>query len=462
MRRWRQNSLKQPSSKEMKQPAGKSLPADAAEGRPLLQLVAKAVQTGSTLCIGNDVADDSPIPVLGNLNIEGQSEDPLPPTLRTPGLVVANEASLTLSDLVLDGVQLELRKGTSCQLLRCHLRGGGIKVGEGASLRLEHSSIRRAPAAGVAAAAFKDIVVKASTISACGTHGLQFGPGGFVSVTDCLLSDNQMNGVIVEGAGDNWKFEGCTLSGNHQYGIWVDSAATTITWGQNSLPDNALGEKGGRGELPDWQAGVAFRVGSECLAWSEAHAAWLPGKVWIITSTEKLTVMARAPILKASTSSKKDTAKASAAPPLRRVRSKTSPAALEAAADSRVALALEALPDGETWLRLSLPPDGVRQPRSGANAEAPKWSEKAELLRRKRGAVELFIRESGLDEEAFRQLPEKDRRKFQTRVRQEHLKKEVKEEKASKKRLAGAIKSGLLGQLSRKRSRSSSQVSLLL
>jgi len=81
----------------------------------------------------------------------------------------------------------------------------------------------------------------------------------------------------------SYRVDGCTLSGNGQFGIWSSSGGSSrqleVSWGRNTLAGNALGEAGGRGQLLGWQRGVDFQAGDECVVWSEAQGIWLPGFV---------------------------------------------------------------------------------------------------------------------------------------------------------------------------------------
>merc|ERR1711957_121303 len=79
--------------------------------------------------------------------------------------------------------------------------------------------------------------------------------------------------------------------GNGQFGVWSNAGAQAV-WGQNTVLWNALGEKGGQGELQGWQSEQNFQPGDECAVWSEEYAIWLPARVldisevWALVSAD--------------------------------------------------------------------------------------------------------------------------------------------------------------------------------
>merc|ERR1719387_2572826 len=107
---------------------------------------------------------------------------------------------------------------------------------------------------------------------------MRLAKGQQVRVTDCTFSHNELSGAVVGGVCGDWHFEGCTMAGNGQFGIFVEGGEARVTWKQNTLWGNALGEKGGRGYLQGWSPGSGFQRGDECAAWSEERGSWLPGR----------------------------------------------------------------------------------------------------------------------------------------------------------------------------------------
>jgi len=416
------------------------------------------------LTISEGCEDRQRVPILSSLCIEGASGAKQGnPVLKCPlGLVVAGGAGtkVLLRNLILEAAPgqdavLELRKDVCCEVSGCRLRGGGIRLGEGASLKLSKSEITNVHGAGISGCGFTELCVESTEIRSCSGDGMRLGKGSRVLVKDCNLLENQGSGAVFSTFGEgSWEFRGCTLSKNGQYGVWAD-AGTRVSWGQNSIGMNALGEKGGRGDLAGWSMGIAFRPEDECSVWSEEHRAWLPGLILTLSglhgmnqTTVAVNTAGRRPVrglacrsgrlLRRSPAAssedafpdhsvrhrllKKTKSQLALGVHLRRLRSKTTPELEVAEARAKAKLLADAkagLADG-SWRTLAVTtPDMLRQPRSGEPGAPSSFLAPAQALRRSQSALQLFMQEAGMSRESWEQLPAGERHRFEELARGE-------------------------------------------
>jgi len=334
------------------------------------EVVADAASMGKEhLEIAHDLEDSHHVSVRRHLCIEAKERAWKQPLLRCPSLSVSNEGvRLSLHCLTLvakpgQEVLLELQTGSLCELVDCRLQRGAIKLGTGSSARLVRSSVSESQGAGIMGKNFHELVMEDSQVSRCCGDGLRLGKGHQVCVMDCTFIDNTQSGAVVAGNTADWKFERCTFSGNGHYGVWTDAGAS-VGWGSNTLADNGLGEKGGRGQLDGWAPGVSFKAGDECAVWSEEERGWLKAHVLRFAPKEvNVKVLA---------------------------------------------------PDAKLPSEMIVPPRAVRQPRSG-NRGVPSWS--AHWPSASASAFELFLREGGADRRAWMLLSVEVREGFHVRAR---------------------------------------------
>ncbi|CAE8582143.1 unnamed protein product, partial [Polarella glacialis] len=270
-------------------------------GRPLATLVARALKAGEkTLRVPKNLSDSRKVPITSSLLLESVPGSLLPPVLRLPGLVVAGAGTvLTLRYLSLEfspeasaaagAALIEVRQGASVELIDCRLQGAGLLLhGAGASAHLVRTRIAQTKGPGVTGSEFADLALEGCQVVGCAGEGVRATSGRRLNLLDCTVTDNELSGLLVDGASGIGHISGCTISRNGQYGVCADSGAL-LTWGQNSLSQNALGETGGRGQLEGWRSGASFRAGDECRVWVDSRASWLPGRVKS-ASGESLTV----------------------------------------------------------------------------------------------------------------------------------------------------------------------------
>jgi len=336
---------------------------------------------------------------------------------------------------------LEVRSGAAIELLNCRLQGVGLKLCPGSSARLCGTRIAQTSGAGIAGADFESLVLENCQVADCAGEGVHCTSGKRLEASDCSLTGNDLSGIVIDGRPGEAKINGCTVTRNGQFGIWLDSSSRVL-WSHSSLAENTLGDIGGRGNLEGWKPGVSFRPGDECMAWLEKKGAWIPGKVKSVSSTT-LTVLAQVP---EKVGLHPDVGLAGKRKQCR-VRSKT-----------------QETPEKMKEVKLVLGADAVRLPRSGEHTP-PTWSKKAQHFQRKNSALELFLQEGGNGVAAWKALDPKERARFQQRARKRQKSKAGEKEKEASEgsavsadsrraRIERAMsKSGVLSSLHRKKRR---------
>ncbi|CAE8720354.1 unnamed protein product, partial [Polarella glacialis] len=212
---------------------------------------------------------------------------------------------------------IEVRQGASVELIDCRLQGAGLLLhGAGASAHLVRTRIAQTKGPGVTGSEFADLALEGCQVVGCAGEGVRATSGRRLNLLDCTVTDNELSGLLVDGASGIGHISGTVLravpspvtdstepapeldetdrgsgsASNHPrirkpwkfYGpadfalmelkneasadwLFLHSLATVcadsgalLTWGQNSL-QNALGETGGRGHLE--ARGVYFKRG---------------------------------------------------------------------------------------------------------------------------------------------------------------------------------------------------------
>jgi len=397
------------------------------------------------LYIKADMEDARRVIVHRSLRVEARRGSPLPPLLKCLVVVAMGQrTTLTLRFLTIEAlpgreVVLELQDSARCELVDCRLRGGGIHVGHGCSARLLRTSVSDVRGCGIVAERFEEVTLQECQVARCSGDGLRLGVGQRVNVVDCTISDNGLNGAVVDSTSIDCKLDGCTLSGNGQYGIWANAGAL-VAWGHNSIVSNGIGEKGGKGVLRGWLPGISFRHGDACAVWSEQHGSWLSGSVLRVTP-DMVTVAVQATggaAIPVTSHGDPGTGMRSLAPahelPSETAMALGSTAGWEATGRREVIAGPGMWPEMELVVR----PDAVRQLRSGPTS-APTWSRNGISWRasgRGGGAYQLFLHEGGTGRAAWRALPPEKRQQLQARARKADSK---------KRRAAAAASSGAGG-----------------
>ncbi|CAJ1389692.1 unnamed protein product [Effrenium voratum] len=362
------------------------------------------------------------------VTIESAPELPLPPplscNLATRQIAGAPKTVLTLRRVLLgcsqsDGPVLEVGAGTECELYDCHLRGG-IKLCEGASAKLVRTHVKASAGAGIEGRAFDNLVLMACVIQNCAADGLTLRRGK-ADISDCTISDCGQSGLVL-GPGE-WKLTGCTMSGNAQYGVWAEADAH-VTCRGNVAIDNNLGDKGGRGDLPDWHAGCGLLPGDHCRVWSESRSKWMHGHVAEVTDEVAVAIKGKSGL------APPDDAAPDAAP--------DAAAADDAAPDDVGNLQVDSQqsaqpdrPHGKTAAGLKVPLAGVRPRRSGGDAP-PAYSKAGQ----RRGPYRLFMAEGGSGRQGWRQLPREVQARFHAEARRQR--RQIGVAKVAKSKVAAA------------------------
>jgi len=395
---------------------------------PFGHAVVQALKNSAcVLEVEKDVMGSAQVGVTsGNLRIEAAPGVLMPPVVKCPAIVVhGSDTRLTLVRLAVEAPVLDIRGGGFCELVDCRIRGGGIRLREGASASLVRTWLSEAPKVGIACERFGVLTMDKCNVLRCGADGLKLdGRGVRAHATDCTFSDNSLMGAVLPSSVDDICLQRCTFTRNGQYGVWVDEHAR-VTWGPNTVAGNRLGERGGKGHLEGWQRGISFGVGDDCIVWTEEHEEWWKGKV-IKVCTDRIRVEAEIPERLRKRRGSARLCREMSKWPSRRIKGKTTPPVwalrLPVVGELPVEPAeLSALrgakrrrePDS---LELTVTPDAVRQPCCG-DASAPQSSRSKASARKKDVALQLFLEDGGSGQDAWDALPAEVRARFYARAK---------------------------------------------
>jgi len=372
--------------------------------RPFAKLVWDAAQAGqqSLKLPGPDqLVDVDRAPISSSMLIEASPGSLLPPVLDLPGIVIAAN-KVTLRHICLrsgsSGRQLgehghpliEVRSG-QLELIDCRLQGGGIRLRPGTAAILKRTHILQSVQAGISADNAMDLQMEECEIADSAGEGLRVISAKKIRALHCKLSGNALNGALIGGKAGQASFEGCTFSGNGQFGIWVESGCCVL-WSKNQLLGNMLGDVSGSGKLDGWKREPAFAAGDACLVWHEQKAVWLTGRVAKVLK-DTFVVNAELPV-KLDLMTETNT--------IHRARKKGPETKREV-----------------KNVEMNVPGDALRLPKC-REEEPPSWSKKLLAYRRKRTAFQLFLQEGGKGAAAWNALSATQRTRFQVRARKEN------------------------------------------